>query len=70
MEKDYDVELSNMLLTYEAEKRFKILWVKISFRDRFAGKSTHKIFKSITMIFQLEFGQSLVTKIQMQMLLK
>ena len=53
MQKDYEVELSNMLLTYEAEKRFKILWVNINFRDRLEGKSTHKIFKSITMIFQL-----------------
>jgi len=53
MEKDYDAELSNMLLTYEAEKKFKILRVNINFRDRFAGKSTHKIFKSITLIFQL-----------------
>ena len=46
-------DLVNYIRADEAEKRFKILWVNINFRDRLEGKSTHKFLKSITMIFQL-----------------
>jgi len=53
LNKSLDIELSNMLLTYKIQKEFKIHWVDISFRDRYDGKSSHKLLKTLKSLIEL-----------------
>ncbi|MDC1004681.1 glycosyltransferase family 2 protein [Opitutales bacterium] len=53
IEKTYEIELSNMLLTYRVISNNKIFWVDINFRDRMQGKSTHKLRKAISSLIEL-----------------
>jgi hypothetical protein len=50
---NYDVNLSNMLLTYRIQETYCIQWVSIHFRDRLQGSSSHKIIKSLALIGQI-----------------
>jgi glycosyltransferase involved in cell wall biosynthesis len=53
IDKTYDIDLSNMLLTYRVKRNNKIHWIDISFRDRMQGKSTHKLRNSFSSLIEL-----------------
>ncbi len=53
IDKKYEIDLSNMLLTYRVTSNNKIYWIDINFRDRMQGKSTHKLCKSCSSLIEL-----------------
>jgi dolichol-phosphate mannosyltransferase len=53
IDKTYEIDLSNMLLTYRVISNKKIFWIDINFRDRMQGKSTHKLLKTFSSLIKL-----------------